>query len=562
LREIARVRGEPVWIGARSDDRKTPKPVVAAVAIEDGRPAGQIVLDGARDLEWPLEGFGGSTFFLDDKSRLWLGSDHGEWGGALDWFDLTTGTKHPLANTPLDGVYGIGATRGGPVLTWGGMLHMGLGSADIREAEPRTPRYHQERGFGREPRAQGRPVLPISQLVDESGDGKSIAVFAVDGVFRTEPSFQSWTKLGTLDVQYAPGRPDAVGVYPALRAVHVLGPGHFVLATGLDGYVEFDGGRCITHSLDSEANVRSVRGIRATRDGLLFVGESGAPSFWYRSGRWEPAALDPPLRDVCPDPRDCGEGWSSDWRRVLVGLDGTLFSANEAGASRSLTRWQGGRPQIIVRNGESWGPDIPQAIFMTPEGTFWYAWDVLARLVDGKWQKLSERLENQMEIGWGLRPVNSVGPPWILVSDSHGGMVRLSYDRGFANVRIESIAGRDDVTDALALDDKRILVAGRKGLQLYATDTGTFAKWTGAVPDGGAFRLARDKRGRIWVAGEKLWLLEEDEKRMHAMSPLDIVSGEITALAADPARDDGVVLATWKDEVAFVQAQAGEAGPK
>jgi hypothetical protein len=558
-REIARVRGVPQWIGARSDGGKALKPVVVAERSEDGHPAGQIVLDVARDREWPIRAHGASAFFLDDKSRLWLGGDHGEWGGTLGWCDLATGAMHPLADLPLEGVYGIGVVKGGPVLTWGGMLHMGLGKATVGQAEPRKSLYQQERGGRDPPRVLDRPALPITQLVDESGDGKSIAVFAFDGVFRADPSFQSWTKLGKLEVRYAPGRPDAVGAYPALRAVHVLGPGHFLLATGLDGYVEFDRGRCIPHALSDDVPVRNVRSIRNTADGLLFVGDEEAPSFWYRDGRWRAATLDPPFHDVCPDPHDlCGDAWS-DWRGVLVAPDGTLFTANQANIMPGplpLTRWRAGRPEIIARESENGVPSVPGAVFLTPDGTFWYAWDVLARLVNGRWRVVSKLVNQNERLPWvpqGLRAVNAAGPPWILVSDSFGGIVRLSYERGFANARIESIAG-DEAGDALALDEKRIVVAGREGLKLYATDPGTLSKWTGPVPEGKVFHLARDRRGRIWMGGEGLWLLEADEKRIHSLASLNITSGRITALAADPARDDGVVFVTRANEVAFVQA--------
>jgi sugar lactone lactonase YvrE len=216
-----------------------------------------------------------------------------------------------------------------------------------------------------------------------------------------------------------------------------------------------------------------------------------------------------------------------------------------------LARWHAGRPEIIARASEQ---GVPDGVFLTPDGTFWYAWDVLARLVGGRWQGISPLPDGTTKTPRALRAVNASGPPWILVSDLLGGIARLSYGPGFTNVRLESIAEHAAASDAIGLDEKRILVAGEEGLKLYAVETGTLSKWTGPAPEGKVSRLARDKRGRIWLGGQGLWLLEADEKRMHALASLNVTGGEVSALAADPGHDDGVIVVTRANEVAFVQA--------
>jgi hypothetical protein len=193
-------------------------------------------------------------------------------------------------------------------------------------------------------------------------------------------------------------------------------------------------------------------------------------------------------------------------------------------------------------------------IFMTPDGSLWYAAEAFARLAGERWELLWQGALGESFPG-GLRAVNSVGPPWILVSEWGGGLLRLSYEPGFKKVNVEPLADHNDgVSDAIMLDTRRALVATKDGFKVIDVDGGTLSPWPGPAAEGDRLHFARDARGRIWIAGKGLSLLEKNEMQMHSLTSLGIVTSHVAAIAADPAHEDGVVLVTSGNDLVFAQA--------
>jgi hypothetical protein len=200
-------------------------------------------------------------------------------------------------------------------------------------------------------------------------------------------------------------------------------------------------------------------------------------------------------------------------------------------------------------------PSSNRSVFQTPDGVFWYAWKALGRLAGGKW-----RIESIKEgdYPWQLRAVNRTGPPWILVSEwMPSGLWRLSYPPDFSGAKLEPIPTDFKALDALSLDEHRLLIAANdRKLLTFDVSHATFAAWPGPTPAGQVNRLTRDGLGRIWLAGDSLWLLDPDGKRLHDLTPLSIVGNPVEAIAADPDHPSGVVLVSRSHELAFVRASA------
>ena len=139
---IGGVPGQPVWIGQRPEHRGL---VVAYGQVSErfygyskGRPWDIRVVDLASGRTWKAshnESTGGepTTFLLDRRDRLWLGTDHGEWGGRLEVIDLQAGQARNVASREgWAGVFGLielssgqvwGLRRDGPHVLHGGLHH-------------------------------------------------------------------------------------------------------------------------------------------------------------------------------------------------------------------------------------------------------------------------------------------------------------------------------------------------------------------------------------------------------------------------------------------------------
>ena len=84
--------------------------------------------------------YAASTILLDGAGRLWLGADHGEWGGQVTRVDLVKATVQEVPPPPSlnpkgkaywEGIYGFLAVRDGQVWAYGGTSHMGLNRGEI-----------------------------------------------------------------------------------------------------------------------------------------------------------------------------------------------------------------------------------------------------------------------------------------------------------------------------------------------------------------------------------------------------------------------------------------------
>ena len=188
-----------------------------------------------------------STLLVDRRRRLWLGSDHGEWGGGIQLLELSTGriTEVPWGGS---GVYGFTERPDGDVWGFGGTSHMGASSGYVARVRPgQKPHvlYSRELMFGlseENPTARAlvgkQPVGPISHIV-APGAGDRLLVVSEDEVFETDVRMKGWKRLAAPALDVPGGRPDAVGSYPGIRST-TLTDGKLLLTTVRDGLTTLD----------------------------------------------------------------------------------------------------------------------------------------------------------------------------------------------------------------------------------------------------------------------------------------------------------------------------------
>ncbi len=328
--EIAKLPGKPQWIGFAAGGQQAPGRLVAVVeqsrwVEEDGqrwREKYSAVLNLATGQAYATSRLA-TTFLLDSKHRLWLGGDRGEWGGWCSYVDLDAGKlssirgiRRVVKDLDLDlgevwdGVYGFVELQDGQVWAYGGVSHMGFNEAFVRRVDEgkaeelfRSDNSVEIGAFndGKDAPRPRRPCLPITHIIETRGD--EFLVFSYSDLFRTDSKLTRWTRAHDLNIQYRWGRPDSVGSYPSITAVHRLeGQGGGLLcATALNGYVLIVEDKEVHYAIPNQLGTDDIVRADSTEGGMLFREWDGEiPPWRYEAGEWsqDPSA---PEEEAEPD---------------------------------------------------------------------------------------------------------------------------------------------------------------------------------------------------------------------------------------------------------------------
>ena len=556
-----------------------------------------------------------TSLLLDSKHRLWLGADNGEWGGWCSYVDLDAGEIRLVPGLriydevpqPLwRGVVGFTELRDGQVWAYGGTTHMGMTDGFIWRVDqgkseelyrldngPLVRRQMKEarKAAGvEEPEAKdepkrkpdppfptGRPYLPITHVV-EGPEAGAITVVSFSDIYRTDARLARWEKVHELKIGYRGGRPDAVGSYPSVRRVLPDAPAGkpvgLVFATRVDGLVRLAEGKETRHALHGQLGAEYVQRLEASSEGLLVIdGSDESHPSRFAGGAWSEVSFAPPYEPVDPNgPEARVRPGAREWHKSipLVGRDGSIVTINSSGwapGSQAIALWRNGKAEVVGREVSQL---VVEACFLTPDGQIWNADDGgLRRLVNGQWSKATDydwprgvgRTEWN-EIGWGLRAINDAGPPWILHDRTNELLLRLSHGPNFENPWLEVSPLNEDgqrleVRDAISWTKGELLLATDRGLRTFPIDGGRVA--TPALDAGGrpVTHLVRDGRGRLWLGGEGLAVLEADGKTLHSLDELPLPGrSKIVAMAADPQHPDGAIASVEDRGVIFVRVDA------
>ena len=486
LTEIAKLAAPARWMGWISGTANRPGGLVVVTGSTK-----TTVHDLATQKTFTVD-HKASTSLLDTTGRLWLGADNGEWGGQVTRVDLTKGSSASIDPPPSgdprwaahwDGIYGFIELRDHQVWAFGGTSHMGSNSRYITRIDEDKPRPL----FERETHAilddkpdPPPPAMPISHIIEEN---ESLLVFSYDDVFRVDKNLKNWKQDASLSLQYRPGRPDAMGSYPSVRAVRPPSRDGepYVLATSGDGYVLLKDAKATAHPVPGQLSADGIGLVMNTAEGTLFFEDvdpedAGVLPPWTLGARgWNVVSLEPPVQDPPPKPAmDEDEDEASFARsvtRVFVDPRGgeiyTVTGIGSGGGTITTARRIGGKTVVLGRETSSLQP----ASCFVAAGTLWHAaYGELKRFEQGRWKTILPLPDAKGR--HQLSPVNKNGPPWFLLDNAYHTLWKFEHGANSENPRLTRLELREGTkllqsTAAIPWSNGTLLLATDQGLRVF-----------------------------------------------------------------------------------------------
>jgi hypothetical protein len=572
LTQVGEVSGRPEWIGRRnagllvafSSPRRVP------YGSSEGRGFAFELKDLGNGRVYPLDA--PTSFFLDSKDRVWVGSDSDERGAKLQVIDLDAGTMKDIsAKDGWDGLQGTSELADGQIWAFGGSARaQGRASFIVRADAGGSAVTLWSASADRAKIPSGAPSSPITQILAAPGRAGAIVVSAKD-VVEVDNKVKAWKPMGSVVFQVQHGTQTdlrAVG-----RANH--DGDRVILTLGSGGFLDITPASTHRHLLDGQDSVSLPTEIVRMGDGLAFYGAGGP--LLYSRGTWRPVP-----ETVAPPRALMGVGRNESEERVWAALvsipvdDKTNIIVAKAGPRRHYNghlhglkdtfvtgQWKDGSFKVASQEDIALEPDDT---FVTPDKQLWNVDNQgLWNFSVGKWRMVMSMpasthgalasgesaldmragqriLSVKSAVGEPLRFVAGVGPPWIGLpfATFAWAMARLDLNEAGGIPLIDDVpvtidGVRVQIRDGLAWGKGRLLLATNHGLCLFDLRWGNCRALAPSGLDDEVGIILRDQSKRVWLAGRGLWLLESESvaRPLHPAVPA-LAEADVVAMAEAP----------------------------
>ena len=530
---------------------------------------------------------------LDRNGQLWLGSDRGEWGGRIARIDLHDGRiqdYHAACRIAAeqrnrevwgesleqmyeeypdelgcDGVYGFIERSDGDIWAYGGMSHMGMNSGYIAHLAGDSVTLVKDFGVkasrDNEEPPPNEPRMPITRMLELGGD--QILVFSYGKVFQADAKLENWKPFHEIRLRYLPGRPNAVGSYPAITEAQTVrqNPPEVICSTLRDGLVRISGDSETRHSIANQLGAVSVGRIEPSNMGLMVVDGRrywGMNAPWtLKDGQWRPVELLPQIK------LDDNHYWMRN--EAFVDREGAIvlvfFTNYSRGRSVTYRLDRGSESNLGEQESES--SSFFGDAFVTPDGEWWVTDGLtLLRHSGERWQPTAQLPGEERPYQRGYHPFRVIPTstqPWLLHDHRNHELWKLEYGSDPERPRASRIflaeTGEPKVYGGVVLKDDTVLLATSQGLGLLPSVGEAMRPFSRGRPQLEKVRaVGRDDSDRLWFGGSGLWVLDE-HNNLHDLSAIPIFEGaEVLDLVADAAQPSGMAVSLGERGLVLVHA--------
>lgn len=519
-----------------------------------------------------------SAFSLDDHDRLWMGVNGGEFGGNVSYLDLQTGRVDEVAKG-WD-VIGFLNTHGDVPLVYGGVSHLGGNYGFI--AKPDGARLNVLHDFEREDGTSAdkdkdrspdnMPQGPVDRVLrDDSTDG--FWVLSGQSLYRTDLDFKTWTKTVYIDGRWIAGRSlSALANTPTVNSLLIEPslPGEMIAIMGRDGLARISGDHVQQFRFDGQLEP-SIVDVWTTSLGTVFL-----PDFHANAGLWRLEANQWSAEPLVPHrpPMDADQSWEfsvpiADDGTGIVAFCGDSISPGERDLIRVksarqfdvLSAWRDGSSQW--QNGfvpasagtflefDSYDLDDPGGFFgklRLRDGAEYHdvGTDDIGFAAGDFWA----------DSGRPFVPLGTSGGVEYLLDGMYGQIHELLHkpDGSYLFVQARYAKGRTphNIFDASPDKSGRDLVASPEGLLNFRLQDGNSSRILGPEPNGRILSLCRDAQGRLWAAGDGLYVSSDEGNHWQLVDLPMMIRNTTKRIRPDPQNPRGLILALADRGVVFL----------
>lgn len=514
-----------------------------------------------------------SSFLLDNTGTLWMGRDKGEWGGSFSSMDLHAG-KVSTSSTD-SGVQGFLRCADGRLFVYGGMSHMGVDEGYVAEVKAGVLEFksrfrndslqkslplpenvqrlldQDNRGHKFDP--ENLPHGPVDLMMEDLY-GNGFWVVSSHVLYHASTNLSEWSKTMDLGGRWYGGRQYSVGNTPTVRRLILdQSASQDMLAIavmGRDGLEKISQGR--VHRLAASGQLESpIMDIWTTSIGTIFLAASDEHSAWrFAAGQWQK------LKFFQESNWGFAEPFADDGSAILA-----FTGDNTIPGERGLTKVG---PTGTAELANTWKDDSTEwhtFFILTSQHELLRITDNTVQIRAGAiWREAGSSkvplYDERKGLLVGRRHIflGTVGDKDFYLDSDRGDLLELTRKPDhtflFDYVAHAAVSG---IFDAVADQDGWFLAATANGLRRFRLENSR----NEVIPHPNASEeiksLCRDAQGRLWAAGDHLYISADKGKHWEQVFLPMLVYTYSKRIRQNPQDEHEIMLAMFNQGVVFIK---------
>jgi|WetSurMetagenome_2_1015567.scaffolds.fasta_scaffold27836_3 hypothetical protein len=604
LKRLLKIRGEIIWLTVKTEGRG-PKIIAAVNNIDNsdwlsarpGEPLDEFFERGVKfrnrhkppffilihTAKWekkiPVSEGGINAFMLDASDRLWLAEDKGEWGGDCWRVDLDTGTiKH---YKDWENILGFLHCRDGRLFAYGGIVHFSLLSGFIARIDKDRldkvchfpdPTIQHDLGKTRlktdsiSHPPENMPEGPVDRILEDTGDS-GFWVLSSHLIYHCDRNFAQWKKIADIGGWFQAGRRASMGNTPTVNQLieSKSNPPEFIAVMGMDGLTRISSGKVQNVQIADQIESPVVE-IWPTSIGTVFLADRYKFEGGWRlsSSGWKKISFSPDRNPLTKLEGSYNAHWME--TEPIADYDNGLISYYESNISpgeRGLIKIKADGTKEELGNWEEYSADKFLGAY---SGRIIGIKSINAneelKLWDGKSWRPGGENNYEENMNWmpvlsarKYIPLTRAAKFEIFLDAQFGNLLQLQQSRTAyklqplnANKKKAPIGIYDAVVDKPGW----LLAATVTGPVRYNPELDQIKKISAPNTIEEFITLCRDKRGRLWIAGDYLYVSSDEGKTWTSVGLPMLSRTQTKRIRMDPNNANGLILAMYDRGLVFL----------